>query len=143
MDRGILPTLLGYQLRRTQQLVFQHFAANLTEFGVTPGQVGLLLLVEANPGVSQSALAKAIGVERASLGETVKHLAAAGHLEREPSPRDRRSNALHLTARGKRLVERIVPRIRDHERAVSQRLSEPERRALIDLLDRLGAPQQD
>lgn len=141
MDRGILPTLLGYQLRRAQQRMFQHFAASVGDLGVTPGQVGLLVMIGANPGVSQAALAKALGVERASLGETVGRLVAGGHLQRRPSPVDRRSHALHLTAGGEALLERLLPRIREHETAAAARLSAQERSTLRRLLRRLAGDE--
>ncbi len=38
LDLGILPGLLGYQLRRAQVTVFQHFAGALGDWNVTPGQ---------------------------------------------------------------------------------------------------------
>ena len=74
LDLGILPDLLGYQLRRAQVTVFQHFAGALGDWNVTPGQLGLLVLVSRNPGISQTALARAVGVERATLGEAVHRL---------------------------------------------------------------------
>ena len=94
--------------------------------------------MSANPGVSQSALAKALGVERASLGETVKHLVASDHLEQRSAPGDRRSHALHLSRRGAALLEAMLPRIRAHEAAAAAGLTPAERRTLLDLLDRLA-----
>ena len=48
---GLLPGLLGYRLRLAQQAVFRDFAASISE--VSPGRLGVLLLIEANPGVTQ------------------------------------------------------------------------------------------
>jgi DNA-binding MarR family transcriptional regulator len=138
LDQGILPGLLGYSLRRAHQRVFQHFAASVGAQGVTPGQVGLLVMVGANPGVSQSALAKSLGVERASLGEAVERLVRRGCLERLRAPGDRRRHALHLTRDGEQFLDRLVPLIRAHERAVADPLSAAERDTLVRLLRRLA-----
>ncbi len=94
LDLGVLPELLGYQLRRAQLAVFQHFAATLGDRSITPGQVGLLVLVSRNPGISQTALASAVGVERSTLGEAIDRLVKRRLLVRKPAPRDRRSHAL-------------------------------------------------
>jgi len=60
---GALPGLLGYRLRLAQQAVFRDFAASVGE--ISPGRLGILLLVEANPGVTQSRLARALrAIER-------------------------------------------------------------------------------
>src|SRR4051794_9589987 len=56
---GRLEALLGYQLRRAQIATFQSFAEAMAPFGLSPGQLGVLLLVEANPGLNQTALGRA------------------------------------------------------------------------------------
>src|SRR5205814_6999048 len=59
LDRGLLPSLLGYVLRRAQSAVFADFAGTFAKAGeaVTPGEFGLLVMVERNPGLRQMALA--------------------------------------------------------------------------------------
>ncbi|MGI9333523.1 MAG: MarR family winged helix-turn-helix transcriptional regulator [Gammaproteobacteria bacterium] len=137
IPEGRLPGFLGYQLRRAHTLVFQSFAEQLEDLNVTPGQVGLILTVEANPGISQAALARALGVERATLGEALERLTARGILERRPAPDDRRSHAVHLTGAGQQFVERLIPRLEQHERLATAALSDEERRTLTGLLGRL------
>src|SRR5690348_11740744 len=51
MRLGTLATLLGYNLRRAQVAAFQNFARAMEEFALSPGQLGVLFLVEANPGL--------------------------------------------------------------------------------------------
>lgn len=138
IPEGRLPGFLGYQLRRAHTRVFARFAEQFEDLNVTPGQVGLILTVEANPGISQAALARALGVERATLGEALERLLAAGILERRPAPEDRRSHAVHLTADGEQFVERLIPRLEQHERDATSGLSDEERHTLTALLGRLA-----
>src|SRR5262245_22809891 len=64
LPRGILDGLLGYHLRRAQVAVFQDFALTMRGMGgVTPGQFGVLALIQANAGLTQSALGEAMGVD--------------------------------------------------------------------------------
>jgi DNA-binding MarR family transcriptional regulator len=65
LKAGILPGLLGYRLRVAQQALFRDFAASVAE--LSPGRVGILLLIEANPGVTQSRLAQAVLLERSTM----------------------------------------------------------------------------
>src|SRR5271170_7385927 len=71
---GRLEHLLGYSLRRAQICVFQDFAAEMIEFGLTPGQLGALFLIEANRGLSQSELGIALGIDRSSVVPLIDRL---------------------------------------------------------------------
>jgi len=137
LDHGILPTLLGYQLRLAQITVFNDFAASARDFDVSPGRFGMLILIEANPGVTQTRLAEAVGLDRSTLVAVLDQLEERGLLERRRGV-DRRTNGLWLTRRGKSLVARMKERIRAHEDRLAARLSEAERDALLGLLRRIG-----
>jgi DNA-binding MarR family transcriptional regulator len=132
---GILPGLLGYRLRLAQQAVFRDFAASISE--VSPGRLGVLLLIEANPGVTQGRLARAVSLERSTMVGVLDSLEARGLVERRRGE-DRRTNGLWLTRRGRALLVRLKRRIALHERRVASRLSPAERAQLLALLERLG-----
>jgi DNA-binding MarR family transcriptional regulator len=135
MRPGILPSLLGYRLRRAQQAVFRDFASSIPE--LSPGRVGILLLLEANPGVTQSRLAQAVSLERSTMVGVVDVLESRGLLERRRGA-DRRTNGLWLTDPGRDLVTRLKRRIQLHERRVAARLSAQERAQLLALLEKLS-----
>ncbi|MCL4799207.1 MAG: MarR family transcriptional regulator [Burkholderiales bacterium] len=136
LDHGLLPTLLGYQLRLAQLAVFRDFAAASREFGVSPGRFGMLVLVEANPGVTQTRLAEAVGLDRSTLVAVLDQLEERGLLERRQGE-DRRTNGLWLTRRGKTMLGRMKDRVLAHEVHIAARLSDAERRTLLALLRRL------
>ena len=51
--------------------------------------------------------------------------------------RDRRSKALYLTAKGKRLLQRLKPEVADHERRLARHLSRRDRSRLVELLQKI------
>ena len=118
---GLLPELLGYRLRLAQQALFR----------------GILLLLEANPGVTQSRLAEAVGLDRSTMVGVLHALQDRGLVERRRGE-DRRTNGLWLTAQGRGLVGGLKRRIQLHERRVAARLSPAERAQLIGLLEKLA-----
>lgn len=132
---GPLPGLLGYRLRLAQQEVFRDFGETVSE--LPPGRVGILLLIEANPGVTQSRLAQAVGLDRSTLVGVLHALAARALVERRRGE-DRRTNGLWLTRPGRSLVSGLKKRIRLHERRVAARLSADERAQLLALLEKLA-----
>jgi DNA-binding MarR family transcriptional regulator len=134
LKAGILPGLLGYRLRVAQQALFRDFAASVAE--LSPGRVGILLLIEANPGVTQSRLAQAVLLERSTMVGVLHVLEGRGLLERRRGT-DRRTNGLWLTASGRGLVVKLKRRIQLHERRVASRLTPAEREQLLGLLEKL------
>ena len=132
---GPLPGLLGYRLRLAQQAVFRDFARAIPE--ASPGRAGILLLIEANPGVTQSRLAQAVGLDRSTLVGVLHALEARSLVERRRGE-DRRTNGLWLTRTGQALVASLKRRIRTHERRVAARLSAAERVQLLALLEKLA-----
>ena len=132
---GILSGLVGYRLRLAQQAVFRDFASSVS--GISPGRVGILFLVDANPGVTQSRLARAVKLERSTMVGVLHALEERGLLERRRGE-DRRTNGLWLTRPGRELVARLKRRIGAHERRVASRLSPEERLQLLSLLEKLS-----
>ena len=133
---GRLETLLGYQLRRAQLVAFQSFAETMGGFGLSPGQLGVLCLVEANPGLNQTALGRAHGVERSSVVAVLDRLEKRDLLRRTKP--DRRSHALYLTDAGRQLLAELCPALEAHERQIAAGLSDEERAQLMHLLRRVG-----
>jgi DNA-binding MarR family transcriptional regulator len=138
--RGAADELLGYHLRRAQVLMVQDFADAMADSGISPGQIGVLLLVAANPGVNQTTVGNALGIDRSTLVSMLDRLEERKVIARTPSPRDRRSHALLLTAQGQEFLTTLLPRLDKHEQRIAARLSTPERATLIGLLRRISAP---
>jgi DNA-binding MarR family transcriptional regulator len=141
LDRGVLPSLLGYVLRRTQSAVFADFAATFAEAGeaLSPGEFGLLVLVRRNAGLSQMALARALGIDRSTLVPILDRLQARGLLVRRNSPTDGRTHALGLTPAGGKALAKFERLVKAHEKRIACGLSASEMRTLIELLERVRA----
>ncbi len=135
LKAGVLPELIGYRLRVAQQAVFRDFAAEVGE--LSPGRAGIMLLIEANPGVTQGRLAEAVRLDRSTMVGVADSLEARGLIERRRGA-DRRTNGLWLTAAGRLLAQRLRRRIERHERRVAARLTEAERTQLLALLGKLS-----
>jgi DNA-binding MarR family transcriptional regulator len=141
-ELGRLGRLLGYVLRSAQVRVFQDFAASLDDLGLTPGQLGALLLIEANAGLSQTELGAALGIDRSSVVPLIDKLQGRGLVRRLVKASDRRTHALELAEEGVALLSRLAPRLEEHERRIAADLSAAERTMLMDLLARV-APRDE
>jgi DNA-binding MarR family transcriptional regulator len=139
LDRGMLPQLLGYGLRRAQSAVFADFATTFARAGeaLTPGEFGLLVLVERNKGLSQMALARALAIDRSTLVPILNRLQARGFLMRHASPTDGRTHALALTPAGEKALAKFARLVKAHEKRITADLSAAETRTLIELLEKV------
>jgi len=134
---GILPGLLGYQLRLAQRAIFDDFADAMGELEVSPGLFGMLVIIEANPGLKQSELAHAAQLDRSSLVPALDKLEARRLVARRASSEDRRVNGLWLTPEGSALLRQLKQRVARHEQRLARGLTAPERETLAALLRRI------
>jgi DNA-binding MarR family transcriptional regulator len=138
IDFDLLPSLLGYNLRRAQVAVFQDFARALADCGITPGHFGVLVLIDSNPGLNQTALGNALGIDRSTVVAVIDRLEGRSLVERAVSPDDRRSYALRLTPAGTSMLAKAWPLVREHEARFARNLSKDEFSTLLNLLSRLA-----
>ena len=138
VDPGMLPTLLGFRLRVAHHAVVRDFIRSLSELELTPPMFGALELMRANPGLSQTALAQALELDRSTVVPLIDALARRGLAERRPSVTDRRRNQLWLTPGGQQLHRRAAQKVRDHEARLFAALGEGGRARLPALLERIG-----
>ena len=134
---GMLPGLIGFNLRCAHLALFQHFSDTVGQEDITAPQFGTLLLIEANPDISQSAIAEALRFDRSTLVQIIDRLEGRDLVVRRVSPTDRRSHALRLTESGAALLEQLKELALAHEDEVAGALSADERLQLIDLLKKL------
>src|SRR5262245_8094590 len=134
---GTLDGHLGYFIRRLQLWVFQDFIRTLSPIDISPAQYSVLVVIAANPGLSQSDLADRLGIERARLVRLLDRLERRGLTQRLPSRTDRRSHALRLTREGQRILKLAKMLAGQHEAHLAERLGSERRKSLINVLAHL------
>ena len=106
---------------------------------IAPAHLGVLLVIEANPGINQTRIGRCARHRPLEPGALVDGLEQRQLLARLPSPSDRRSHALQLTRKGEAFLAALAPRLERHESEIARRLSPAERKTLIALLSRVAA----
>jgi DNA-binding MarR family transcriptional regulator len=124
----------GYAVRRFQIWIFQDFIRTLGAVDIRPTQYSVMTVIGANPGLSQMAVAKRLGIERARLVHLLDSLEHRDLLSRIRSATDRRSHALHLTARGKTALAQFKRLAAEHERHVAEKIGKANREKLLQIL---------
>lgn len=129
---------LGYALRRAQSVIFADFNQTLRGVNLRPGQFAVLLLIDQNPGASQSSVSAALGIQKANFVATIADLEARGLVRRRKSEMDGRSYSLGLTSRGRHLLQHAAELQSLHEQRVIALIGFEGRDQLLALLERLA-----
>lgn len=124
-------------LRHAHQVAAALFNGNFAEFGLTAPQHGVLSVLAQRSGLSQAAIGRALGYDRATTGELIERLAARRLVQRAGAAAGRNGRPVKLTEEGAELVRRSAKAV---DRTMLQLLSpldQEEQRTLVALLARL------
>lgn len=102
-------TCLG--LRRVGRMTTQIFDAHLQPAGLTIGQFGLLTQIYAHSAapLTMKALSSAVGMDPTTLNRTLKPLEGEKLIRTAQDANDRRARCVHITASGRKRLERAMP----------------------------------
>jgi DNA-binding MarR family transcriptional regulator len=121
---GLLGESIGPQIRLLRNLLASRIVAAFEPYGLRSGSFSTMALIAANPGCSQSEIARHIGTDKSIVVAIVDDLEKRGLAERHRSTKDRRRNALVLTKAGHALLHEL--------NGIGTRVEEPIRAALDD-----------
>ncbi len=138
LEYDVLDDLLGYSLRRAQVAMFMAFQEATRGMGITPPRFTALVMIGANPGLSQTALGNVLGIARSGAMLLATWFEAQGLVERRHRADDGRAWGLYLTPGGEALVQRVKRRVVASDRKRAAVLSARERRELQRLLAKLA-----
>ena len=119
------------------------YKQRLAPLGLEPHHARSLRYIGSADGLSQQALADHLGLARSRIVVLVDELEQRKLVKRQPSPTDRSAHALHLTAKGEEVLQRVIGASREHEDELCGTLNARERAQLTTLLQRLAARRPD
>ncbi|HEX7292595.1 MAG TPA: MarR family transcriptional regulator [Conexibacter sp.] len=121
-------------LTRLAKVVYRRSGEEL--LGMRLRQFVALSFLSERDGASQQTLAETLCIDANNVVLLLNELEAAGHVERRRDPHDRRRHLVHVTAAGRRAIERAERGQESVEDEVLAALAPDERATLRDLLAR-------
>ncbi|MBG0851181.1 MarR family transcriptional regulator [Streptomyces spinoverrucosus] len=129
--------ILGRAAARGRALVAQALAAE----GMRMWHHVVLVAVRDLGPIAQADLGRSVGLDPKDVVGVLNDLQSAGHVVREPDPKDRRKNAVSLTEEGARLLKRCEKAACEANDALLAPLTAAERRQFMDLLGRISGTE--
>lgn len=115
LNVGVLPNLLGYNVRRAHMALWRDFNRTVGTGLVRPGLFSMMVLVDENPGIAQIELATQLDIDKATIVGLIRQLQRQGWVDRRPSSTDRRRQDLYLTAQGRQQLTILRREMLEHE----------------------------
>lgn len=129
----------GYRLADNSRQLRRLFDERVRSLGVTGPQARLLLSLERNPNENQAFYAERLEIEPITLTRIVDRLEAAGWIERQADPSDRRARILHLTDKSRGIVTRLRVSVEGLFEDMLDGFEARERVQFAEMLERIAA----
>jgi DNA-binding MarR family transcriptional regulator len=137
---GPLSDWIGFNLRMAQEAAFLAFVRQSRSVaGTRPGRFAMLTVIDANPGISQTALGRAAGRDKSTLTPVLNDLVRRGWIRRQRNRDDRRTYLLTLTPLGRKRLRQLNVCARRHERNLDRIIGPEDRSRFLAILRRIAA----
>jgi DNA-binding MarR family transcriptional regulator len=114
-----------------------------TRYGVSIAEWRVILTLVSEPGLSGSDITNRWAMEKMSVNRAIQRLVDSGNVARSRDPEDRRSYRLTLTAKGRKLYEKIAPSANKRYAELTSAISGEELEALVATLRKMIARAED
>lgn len=127
----------GYLANHMARLFAQGLQARIGPLGLLPGTFPALLLLWEEDGLTQKELVARLGIEQATMANTLARMERDGLVRRKPHPVDGRAQQVWLTRKARALQESATAAAKAQNSVALSRLTEQERDAFIGLMRRI------
>ncbi|MEO6386813.1 MAG: MarR family winged helix-turn-helix transcriptional regulator [Croceibacterium sp.] len=136
LDWGVLASSVGPRVRLLRNALAARSIAVSAPHGLPTGSLTVLSLVAANPGSSQTALARRAGLNKSALVGIVDQLEQRELISRDRSAADRRRYGLTITGAGASAMQALFAAVSQEEKPLRDALGLRDMTVLLELLDR-------
>lgn len=128
----------NFYLRRLHQISVALFYEETGEVGITPTQFTVLYVLRDRPRIDQGTVSQLAALDKVTTVKVIARLKARELITKSRSLEDRRASVLELTAKGKKIVEKMEPMLDRSAARLVAPLTGPERIELLRLLSKLA-----
>jgi MarR family transcriptional regulator, lower aerobic nicotinate degradation pathway regulator len=129
----------GFLIRRANQIAVSIFLDEMDKAvpGLTSTQYGALVVLSAQGAITQTQLARLVGIDRSTTALVVGKLEENGFIRRTASPNDKRRKMVTLTDDGRSILAAVAEPAELARQRLLSALSRKEGETLIKVLEKL------
>ncbi|MCH4167165.1 MAG: MarR family transcriptional regulator [Megasphaera sp.] len=129
---------INFLLTIAQHEVFLVFSETLSQFGITPGQYGVLACLWKDETLTPKEIAAILRVENSTISGVLDRMQKRGFIDRVLDPNNKRSIRVKATEKGLAIKEPVQKKIEELNQFVLHDFSPDEQRNLLNYLSRIG-----
>lgn len=129
---------INFLLTIAQHEVFLTFSESLSNFGITPGQYGVLACLWKNDTLTPKEIATILRVENSTISGVLDRMQKRGLIDRVLNPDNRRSIRVKATKEGLALKKPVQKKIEELNEQVLRNFTPKERTQIISYLNRIS-----
>ena len=133
-----LSSCINYLLTVTQHEVFARMSDRLAEYGVTPGQYGVLNCVWNGDGASPKEIAQILYLENSTVSGVLDRMQKKGLIDRLIDPEDRRGVKVVALAPAYEIKEGVLNTVQEVNDEILGRFTPEELQNLLSCLRRIA-----
>lgn len=126
---------LGYRLRRISAAAMAAVGPMLSHENFTASLAAVLLMIESNPGRTQSQIGRALAIKRANIAPMIARLESDELVSKQSI--DGRSFGLIITASGKSVTKKLAAVFSAHDEDMFGCLTANERKQFAQLIEKI------
>lgn len=138
LSSSALDRYLGYQLRRISSAAMGALAEQLSTEGARVTEYTVMSQIAENPGITSSEIGRILDIKRANMTPLISSLVDRGLVASKR--KDGRSQALQLSASGKRKFSQLSAVVEAFEQDLAAPLNDAEQQQLLNLLSKVWQP---
>jgi DNA-binding MarR family transcriptional regulator len=132
-----LRSFFGYQMKRTFNVIQADLNETLADFDLRMVGYSVLVMVVDNHGIRQSQIAEALSIEAPNLVLALDELEQRDLIIRERLKTDRRVWLIRATLPGRRLCQKAIAAVRQHEQKLFSGLEAKQLAKIMEILKRI------
>ncbi|WP_127532038.1 MarR family winged helix-turn-helix transcriptional regulator [Paenibacillus kobensis] len=137
MDQLLVSTI-GFWLKKNYRNVCNFLDQRLAALGVTNSQLGVLMMLWEQEGVTQKQIVQVLGIQPASLTSLLRGLEEKTLVHRVQDKHDSRINRIYLTPLGQSIKEESLAITEEGEMLIRQRFSEEEAALMLKWMKKIN-----
>lgn len=109
---------------------------NMKEFNMSGHQMGYIMYICKEPGISQEDLASYLRLNKGSVAKGIRNLVQEGYIRQEPNEQDRRAYRLFPTEKADQIFTEVAQAFHQFNDILTTGMTKEERKLFIDLLNK-------
>ena len=128
----------GFRLNNISNRIHAMFAKGIEPYDIAPEQFAAMKMISEDGEMTQSKIAVMLAKAKPTVSRALDALEKKGFITRDEADADRRIKQIHLTKKGREVLDTVIPMAASFNNTLYERLTPQEIETFFRVLDTIG-----